>query len=89
MTIYVKKDNQPFFPYTPELMSWEDWNGNFLIAYGQMNIPVNTEENWMETARVIASNTSFAAFPIPNPETYSDWKAWAWDVTQVINGPTH
>jgi hypothetical protein len=89
MTIYVNKNNQQFFPFSPEYSTWEDWNGNFIIYYGQLNIPHNKEENWKHTAEVIASTFTFAAFPIPTPETFDNWQDWANEVTLIINGKSH
>lgn len=89
MTTYVNKINQQFFPFNPELSSWEDWNGNFIIYYGQINIPHDTEENWKNTASVIASTFTFSAFPIPTPDTYDNWQDWANEVTLIINGKSH
>ena len=89
MTIYVNKNNQQFFPFSPELSSWEDWNGNFIIYYGQLNIPYHPEENWKDTASVIASTFTFSAFPIPTPDTFDSWQDWANEVTLSINGKSH
>ena len=58
MTTYVHKNTQQFFPFSPELSSWEDWNGNFIIYYGQLNVPYNIEDNWKNTAEVIQSMAS-------------------------------
>ena len=68
MTTYVHKNTQQFFPFSPELSSWEDWNGNFIIYYGQLNVPYNIEDNWKNTAEVIASTFTFSAFPVPSPD---------------------
>ena len=89
MTVYVNKNNQQFFPFSPESSSWEDWNGNFIIYYGQLNIPSDTEENWKNAASVIASTFTFSAFPIPTPDTYDNWQDWASEVSLIINGKSH
>jgi hypothetical protein len=89
MTIYVNKINQQFFPFSPELSTWEDWNGNFIIYYGQLNVPSTTEENWKDMANVIAGSTTFSAFPIPSPDNYTTWQDWANEVTLSINGKNH
>jgi hypothetical protein len=89
MTIYVNKTNEQFFPFSPELSSWEDWNGNFIIYYGQLNVPYNLEENWKDTANVIAGSATFSAFPIPMPDKYDNWQDWANEVTLSINGKSH
>jgi hypothetical protein len=89
MTTYVNKNNQQFFPFSSELSTWEEWNGNFIIYYGQLNIPYHSEENWKDTASVIASTFTFSAFPIPSPETYNKWQDWANEVSLIINGKSH
>jgi hypothetical protein len=89
MTIYVNKLNQQFFPFSPEYSTWEDWNGNFIIYYGQLNIPHTSEENWKDTANVIASTLTFTAFPVPMPDTYENWQDWANEVVTIINGKSH
>ena len=89
MTTFVHKNVQQFFPFSPELSSWEDWNGNFIIYYGQLNVPYNIEDNWKNTAEVIASTFTFSAFPVPSPETFDNWQDWANEVTLIINGKSH
>ena len=70
-------------------MSWEDWNGNLLVSYGELNIPYNTEDNWQETASVLASNTAMAAYPVPAPGEYDDWRQWAKEFTEIVNGQSY
>jgi len=89
LTTYVNKHNQQFFPFVPELSSWEDWNGNFIIYYGQLNIPHTSEENWKDAASLIASTFTFSAFPIPDPDTFENWQDWANEVSLSINGKSH
>jgi hypothetical protein len=89
VTTYVNKHNQQFFPFVPELSSWEDWNGNFIIYYGKLNIPHTSEENWKDTASLIASTFTFSAFPIPDPDTFENWQDWANEVSLSINGKSH
>ena len=71
------------------MSSWEDWNGNFIIYYGQLNIPYNPEENWKDTASIIASTFTFSAFPVPTPDDFENWQDWAKEVTLIINGKSH
>ena len=80
---------QPFFIFTPEFMSWEDWNGNLAIYFGQLNIPFTDETDWQTTAKVIASNTAMSSFPVPHPDGYDDWQQWAKDFTEIVNGPSY
>lgn len=80
---------QPFFIFSPDFMSWEDWNGNILISYGELNIPYNTEDNWKNTAAVMSGNPAFASYPIPDPEGYENWQKWAKDFTEIVNGQSY
>lgn len=78
---------QQSFPFNPDYMGWEDWNGNFIIWYGEEPIPYESEENWQNAAAQISELPSFAEYPIPGPGNYADWQSWAKDVTEIINGP--
>jgi len=80
---------QKFFPFSSDYMSWEDWNGNVAVIYGELNIPFTDELNWKTTANLLASNTALSEYPIPNPETYENWQDWADQFTQSINGPSY
>lgn len=80
---------QQYFPYTTEYTSWEDWNGNFTVWYGQEPIPHTSEDNWQETALHIAMLPTFAAYPVPGPEYFATWQEWANEVSTIINGPSH
>ena len=51
---------QPFFVMNPDYMSWEDWNGNVIISYGELNIPYTSEDEWQLTANVLATNTGYS-----------------------------
>jgi len=79
---------QEFFPCLPEYMSWEDWNGNLIIYYGQETIPYSEELFWQITAKNIAELPTFAAYPVPDPDRYPDWQTWTKDFTEIINGPS-
>lgn len=80
---------QVFFPFSPQYMSWDDWNGNLAVSYGELNIPFTSEDDWKITANIICSNTAFASYPIPNPDTCEDWQDWASQFAQAINGPSY
>jgi hypothetical protein len=49
---------QGFFPCVPDYMTWDDWNGNLAIYYGQKNIKFANEENWREGAYDIIKSES-------------------------------
>ena len=79
---------QQFFPFTPNGMSWEDWNGNLIMFYGEEPIPYNLEINWKETAKNVGQLATFEVYPVPNPEAYENWQDWALEFTEIINGPS-
>lgn len=79
---------QQFFPCVPDYMSWEDWNGNLIIYYGQETVPYSEELSWQDTAKTIVELPTFAVFPVPDPGEYADWQTWAKDFTEIINGPS-
>lgn len=79
---------QQFFPFVPEYSTWEDWNGNLILYYGQELIPYNAETNWKDTANNIAQLSTFAAYPVPFPDPYENWQDWAREFTLIINGPS-
>ena len=80
---------QQFFPFVPDGMEWEDWNGNFIMYYGEENISYNIEENWQNTAKNIAQSSTFSVYPIPDPDMFENWQDWAREVTLIINGPSY
>ena len=80
---------QKFFPFSSDYMSWDDWNGNVAIIYGELNVPFTTEENWKITAQLLSSNTALSEYPIPSPESYENWQDWADQFTQSINGQSY
>ncbi len=84
-----KASIQQFFPVSANSVNWETWNGEFIIYYGQENIPFNSEENWRHTADVIASGTSFSVYPVPTSQNYETWQEWAKEVTTIINGKAY
>jgi hypothetical protein len=79
---------QQFFPCVASSMTWEEWNGNFIIYYGQETLPDLPEIQWREAADQIAELPTFSVFPIPGSATFETWQDWADDVTTIINGPS-
>ena len=88
MTI-TAKSLQPFFPYVPDYMSWEDWTGNMIIHYGQQNVMLTSEEDWKIGAENMAKIESFSAYPVPNPQLYDNWDEWAREFSLIINGKSY
>lgn len=79
---------QDFFPFSPDYMSWEDYNGNLVMYYGKEPLGQYPEEEWMIAAAQVAQLSTFANYPVPSPELYTEWQEWAKDFTQIINGPS-
>lgn len=82
------RKTEAFFPFLPDYMSWEDWNGNFIIYYGQEPIGTSSEDDWKTIASQIAQLQTFSAYPVSDPDTYENWQDWARDLTLTINGPS-
>lgn len=80
---------EPFFPVLPDYMTWEDWNGNLAIYYGQRNIEFEPEEDWRTGAMNIVLSPFFSRYPVPDPATFETWQAWANEFTLIINGENH
>lgn len=80
---------QPFFPYVPHYMNWEDWTGNMVIHYGEENIMSTTEDDWKTGAQNMANMAAFAAYPVPSPEKFDNWQDWANAFSLTINGKSY
>lgn len=79
---------QKFFPINPQYMSWEEWNGNFIHYFSEEPVMYNTEENWKLVANNISQLATFDSFPVPDPETFTNWQDWATAFSLILNGPT-
>ena len=79
---------QDFFPFTPNYMSWEDWNGNLIMYFGAQPIPYASENDWKVTAKNVSQLPFFEAYPVPDPDLYQNWQDWANEFTLIINGPS-
>ena len=77
---------QKYFPFIPQYTSWEDFNGNLIMYYGQELIPYTIENDWQHTANGMAQSATFSSYPLPNPEIYSNWQDWAAEFTLIVNG---
>lgn len=74
------------FPFVPQHSTWENFNGNLIMYYGQEPIPYSVEANWMVTAKNMAQLPSFSVYPLPDPEKYSNWQDWASEFALIVNG---
>lgn len=79
---------QQFFPFSPDYMTWDEWNGNMVLFYSEEPIPYNQEDEWQETAKNIAQLPTFLNYPVPDPTLFENWQDWAKQFTLIINGPT-
>lgn len=79
---------EQFFPFGSN-MSWEDWNGNLLMFYGEEPIPYHDELNWKSTAKSVVQLATFEVYPVPDPELFENWQDWADEFTFIINGPSN
>ena len=79
---------ESFFPFSPDYMEWEDWNGNVVMFYGEEPIAILPEEDWRIVAAGIAQLPTFLNYPVPDPQLFETWQSWALEFTQIINGPT-
>jgi len=79
---------QQFFPFLPEYSTWENWNGNLIMYYGEEPIPYVEEQDWKVTANNVAQLPTFSVYPVPLPDLYENWQDWAREFTLIINGPT-
>jgi hypothetical protein len=80
---------QEFFPFNPIGSDWESWNGNLVMWYTQEAVGYHPENDWKLTAHNVAQSATFSAYPVPDPEKYDKWQDWAYEFTQIINGPSH
>lgn len=85
---FNKNTIQQYFPYTPDYTTWEDFNGNIAIHYGQEPVMFATEDNWREAADNISRMSVFAAYPAPSSDGYETWQDWAREFVLIINGPS-
>lgn len=76
-----------YFPFLPEGSSWENWNGNLIMYYGEQPIPYTSEKDWKMVAYNMTQLPEFEVYPIPDPDTYTDWRDWAKEFALIINGP--
>jgi len=78
-----------FFPCVPDMMSWEDWNGNMAIYFGSQNVMFAPEKNWKAAAQQMSSMAAFEPYPVPSPDHFENWQDWANEFTLIINGPSY
>ena len=77
---------QSVFPFLPEYTTWENFNGNLVMYYGQEPVPYSDEANWVSTAKHIRQLPSFSSYLVPDPELYNTWQDWAHQFVLIING---
>ena len=82
------RKTQANFPFLPDYMTWEEWNGNFVIYYGEEPVSISPEEEWQTTAMQIMNLPTFSAYPVAGPDTHLNWQDWAQELALTINGPS-
>jgi hypothetical protein len=75
--------------FLPDDMDWNSWNGNMLHYFSEEPMPMVDELHWQELGRSLTFLPTFNSYAIPDPDLYDDWKKWAKDLTEVVNGPTN
>jgi len=79
---------QQFFPFIPDGMDWQSWNGNLVMYYAEEPIPYLSEEQWTSVAKSVSELPTFINYPVPDPSEYANWQSWAKEFTMIINGPS-
>lgn len=77
-----------FFPFIPDYMSWDDWNGNLVMFFQEEPIPINDEMAWKNTAASLSALPTFQSYPIPDADLFDSWQEWADALAVSLNGPT-
>jgi len=85
----VKAGTIEYFPYSPDHSTWEEFNGNLFVQYGQRNIVHSAEDHWQDTANALVESPPFAAYPVPDPVGFATWQDWARAFITVVNGPSY
>lgn len=73
--------------FLPDFSTWEQWNGNLILYFGDQQFPYVTEENWKQVASSMMTNSIFSQFNVPAPDQFDTWQGWAKAATQAVNGP--
>ena len=68
--------------------TWADWNGNMVHYYGEEPIPYVSEDEWQTVADYLSGLATFTNYLIPDSATYADWREWAKDFIEAVNGAT-
>jgi hypothetical protein len=85
----MAKTIQKYFPFSPDHSTWDEFNGNLFLYYGEFNIIRSNEEHWAETAQGLNQTPAFATYPVPNVDTFANWQDWARAFITVVNGPSY
>lgn len=74
--------------FLPTNMDWSNWNGNLLHYYGEEPIPYVPENEWQTVADYLSGLPTFSNYLVADSATYSDWREWAKDFIEAVNGST-
>jgi hypothetical protein len=75
-----------FIEFLPDYGTWDDWNGNMIHYFAEQQFPFVSEADWRVLANAIALNPVFDKYGVPAPEAFTDWRQWAHQLTESING---
>lgn len=81
---HLKQD----LPFLPENSTWEDWNGNVILYFGEEPLPYLPEDEWRNFGKAFISLPTFTSFALPNPDEFINWKDWAQAIVVAVNGVT-
>lgn len=81
----AQRINQPVI-WSPAFSSWESWNGNLILFYGEEPIPYS--DDWRMVAKNVVELPTFSSYAPPNPDAFVTWQDWADAFTIAVNGPT-
>ena len=75
-----------FIEFLPTYSTWDDWNGNMIHYFTEQQFPFVSEPDWKLLASAIALNPVFDKYSVPSPDMFNDWREWALQLTESING---
>lgn len=72
--------------FLPTYGTWDDWNGNMIHYFAEQQFPIVPESEWKTLANAIALNPVFDKYSVPTADMFADWREWAFQLTESING---
>jgi hypothetical protein len=72
--------------FIPDYATWDEYNSNFIHYFGEQQLPLVVEDDWMQFAYALVRTTAFDKFNTPLPDNYEEWQDWARALTMSVNG---